>query len=81
MSRGRNWTPAERAIIYAGVCGGLSLARINQLLLDVAVQRQSPRSLPQSSYDWILNKYCPKFLATPSLLGECIEHPRTDADL
>jgi hypothetical protein len=79
MTRGRNWTPAERAIIYAGAIGGLSLERVNELL--ASAQSTSPRSLPAVSYDWIKRSYVPRFATEPALLGECIEHPRPDGDL
>ena len=79
--RGRNWTPAERAIIYAGVIGDLPLSRISELLTNVKAQATSSRDLPQTSYDRIKRKYLPAFAANPSLLGECIEHPRPEGDL
>lgn len=76
-----NWTPAERAIIYAGVCGGLTLERINELLGDLKIQQALPRTLKGSTFESIKRSYCPKFAAQPGLLGECIEHPRLLSEL
>jgi hypothetical protein len=80
-TRGRNWTPAERAIIYAGVFGGLTLERINELLGDLKIQQTSPRTLIDTGYERIKRNYCPKFAADPGLLGECIEHPKPEGEL
>lgn len=69
-------TEAERAIIYAGVMGGLSNDRVNQLLDQV-----SGRPLPPTSFEWVRRKYTPYFLGDLNRLGSAIEHPPTTTQI
>lgn len=48
----RNRTPTERAIIYAGVLGGLTLEEINDLL-----KQTKTRKVPKESYDAMKKAY------------------------
>jgi hypothetical protein len=53
---GKRRHPRHRAIIYAGVLGGMSNDRINELLHEAG-----ERPLPPSSYDSIFKHYVPYF--------------------
>ena len=76
MSTRKKRSEAERAIIFAGVMGGLSNARVNELLSQVKA-----RPLPQTSYNWIVRSYVPFFLGRMERLGAAIEHPPTAAQI
>ena len=69
---GKRRHPAHRAIIYGGVLGGMSNARINELLDEV-----DEPSLPKSSYDSICKHYVPYFEKDMRRLGAAIENPPT----
>ena len=69
---GKRRHPAHRAIIYAGVLGGMSNDRINALLDEVG-----ERALPRSSYDSIREHYVPYFEKDMRRLGVAIEKPPT----
>lgn len=69
---GKRRTEAERAIIYAGVMGGLSNKGVDALLDQVG-----GRPLAPSSYQWVKKQYVPYFQNDPSRLGAAIEHPPT----
>ncbi|NUQ73792.1 MAG: hypothetical protein HUU21_09570 [Polyangiaceae bacterium] len=72
MSTGKRRSEAERAIIYAAVMGGLTNARVDQLLEQVG-----GRPLPPGSYEWVKRSYVPYFLGQLDRLGAAIEHPPT----
>lgn len=65
--------PSSRAIIYAGVVGGLTRAQINQLLNDAGFRNQA---IPQSTYTSLLRNESKAFLRDPKLLGDFIYHPK-----
>jgi len=71
-----DWLPAQRAVVYAGVLGGLSLERINELL-----KAFGPRELSLSTYEWIRREYVPYFLNDLKRLGRSIELPPTSGDI
>ena len=75
--RTRIKTPSERAIIYAGVLGNLTLEQVNDLLVGAGF----PGDLPKSSWEMLHRAYRPRFLEEPVLLGECIYSPRAVGDL
>lgn len=61
MSKKRNYTLGERAIIYTAIAGGLTLEEVNKELEDHQnKQRMLPRSVPESSYKMVKEKYLPK---------------------
>jgi hypothetical protein len=66
-------TPSARAIIFAGVIGGLTREVINQLLADAGLGAQA---IPPATYSSIRANEVPAFLADPQLLGEYIFHPK-----
>jgi len=74
----RNRTPTERAIIYAGILGGLTLDQINGLL-----KQTQTREVPEKSYEAMKKAYFSYWLAgigiTPSegqnKFGDEIFHP------
>jgi hypothetical protein len=68
--------PAERAIIYGGVLGGMEREDVNDLLASVG-----GRDLAVSSYRSIKNHYVPYFGKDLRRLGAAIQHPPTWSDL
>jgi hypothetical protein len=64
-------TPVERAIIYAGVLGGLDKLKIDELLSSANL----PSNVPQSTIDLIKRNEVPAWLKNPDLLGKHIYHP------
>ena len=58
MSRGRNFTVAERAIKIVGVMAGVTLDEINREL-EAEARRcgMAPRLMPQASYDMEATQY------------------------
>lgn len=73
---GKRRTEAERAIIYAGVMGGLSNESVDALLRQVG-----GRPLAPSSYQWVRKQYVRYFLNDPKRLGAAIEHPPTSGQV
>lgn len=81
--RGPNRTPAERAIIFAAVLGGLTLDELNALLPPAT------RKVPESSYQMMRNTYFEAFVkgigTRPSQgrngFGEMLDHPPPMSDL
>ncbi|XXT16681.1 hypothetical protein WME94_41270 [Sorangium sp. So ce429] len=73
---GKRRTEAERAIIYAGVMGGLSNERVDALLRQVG-----GRPLAPGSYQWVKKQYVPYFRNDPSRLGAALEHPPTSGQV
>jgi len=75
--RGPNRTPAERAIIFAAVLGGLTLDELNVLLPPTT------RKVPESSYQMMRNTYFEAFVKAigtqPSQgkngFGKMLDHP------
>lgn len=75
--------PAERAIIFAGVLGGLTRAQINDLLPTNAAR------LPDSSYEMLRNTYFGSMIVGinqgisngPNDFGDMIFHPKPMGDL
>ncbi len=65
--------PSARAIIYAGVIGGLTRLQINKLLNEAGFNSQA---IPQSTYNSILRNEVKAFLLNPKLLGDFIYHPK-----
>ena len=57
----RKYTLGERAIIYSAVAGGVSLKDINETLIgEQQKQGLTLRTMPESSYKMVKNKYIPK---------------------
>lgn len=84
MSKKRNYTIGERAIIYTAIAGGLSLEEVNRELgLYQHEQGMSPRRVPESSYKMIKEKYLPKIgikgmwsqISSPKSLGGLENEP------
>jgi hypothetical protein len=73
---GKRRTEAERAIIYAGVMGGLSNEGVDELLKQVG-----GRALAPSSYNWVTKQYVPYFQNDPKRLGAAIKHPPTSGQV
>ena len=69
---GQRRDPADRAIIYGGILGGLSREEVNKILDKV-----KERELPESSYRSIREHYVPYFKADLSRLGRAIHSPPT----
>lgn len=58
--RGRNWSPAERLIIYRMVLQGNGLYMINQALAAYQQNNSlSHRQVPESSFNMMLKAYLP----------------------
>jgi hypothetical protein len=78
--------PFERAIIYAGVLGGLSLDELNALLLDGS---PGAAKVPESSYRSMRSTYFPHWTAaigdkasvSQNAFGEHIFHPQPWGEL
>lgn len=68
--------PAERAIVFAGLVGNLSLDQVNELLDSVGF-----RHVPQASWEMLNRAYLPEFQKDFKLLGESIHKPRKLGDL
>ena len=73
----RNRKPAERAIIFGALVGGLSLDSTRALLEDAGY---GDRALPDRSWEILKSAYLPKFMVNPHFLGECIYSPRAMGD-
>lgn len=81
---GKIRTPSERAIIYAGVLGGLSIEQIDGLLKPLGFEKLSP-----TSYRMMRRTYFDSMLAgignapSDSLneFGQLIYHPKPMGDL
>jgi hypothetical protein len=82
----RSRTPSERAIIFAGVLGGLSLEQINKLLEPLV---PTAASVPDSSYLMMRKDYFDKMVEgigsrasdETNPFGEMIFHPKPIGDL
>ena len=72
----RNRTEAERSVIFLGTIAGDTLAAIDDRLQSIGA-----RPLPQSSYDELMRRYVPYFLADPARIRAAIVHPPTRSDL
>lgn len=72
--RGRNRKPAERAIIFASLLGGLSLERTRELLKEAGY---GDRDLPERSWILLKDAYLPKFKENLDFVGESIFFPKT----
>ncbi|MYM22882.1 hypothetical protein GTP46_09525 [Duganella sp. FT135W] len=81
---GKKRTPSERAIIYAGVLGGLSIQQIDELLQPLGAGRLNP-----NSYEMLKGTYFSSMvngiggISTDVLnpFGESIYHPKQMGDL
>jgi len=76
MSRQRNYTKGERAIIYLAIAAGESRDGVNTAL---AIEQQktgmSPREVPKASYDLVKNQYLNK--ATFKQIWKQVMHPKS----
>ena len=72
----RNRTPAERAIIYAALMGGLDLEETRELLQSVNLG-----PLPDTSWEMLQRKYLPALQADHRVLGQSIHNPNALGDL
>lgn len=76
MSKKRNYTLGERAIIYTAIAGGLTLEELNaELARHQSKQNLSPRSVPASSYNMVKEKYLPKIKM--KTMWEQIRNPKS----
>lgn len=73
---GNRRKPAERAILLAGLVGGLTLEQVNELLTSTGFT-----SVPMASWEMLNRAYLPAFQKDPKLLGESIYKPRKMGDL
>jgi len=73
----RNRKPAERAIIFGALVGGLSLESTRALLVEAGY---GDRELPDRSWELLNAAYLPRFIKNPHFLGECIYSPRAMGD-
>lgn len=81
--RGPNRTPAERAIIFAAVLGGLTLDELNALLPPTI------RKAPESSYQMMRKTYFQAFVKgigtqpsdSKNAFGKMLDHPPPVSDL
>lgn len=65
--------PAERAIIYGSILGGMTLDEVNELLASVGA-----RKLVESSYRSVRKHYVPYFMRQiEPRLRDAIRHPPT----
>lgn len=74
----RNRKPAERAIIFASLVGGLSLEDTRKLLKEAGY---GDRGLPDRSWVLLNEAYLPRFKENPRLMGESIFAPKPMGDL
>jgi hypothetical protein len=74
----RNRRPAERAIIFAALMGGLTLEETRKLLAEAGY---SDRSLPERSWVLLNEAYLPKFRENHRFMGESIFTPKAMGDL
>lgn len=77
MPRGQPRPAGARAIIYAGAIGGLTLARVNELLKSAG---WATHAVPESTWDMIHRNEVPRFAADPHELGLFIEGPLRVSD-
>lgn len=70
MNRGRR-KPAERAIIYAAVVGGLTIEQTKEMLIEAGFGGR----IPKTSWEMLNRVYLPQFLSDPNFLGESIYKP------
>lgn len=81
---GKKRTPTERAIIYAGVLGGLSIKQIDELLEPLGAAALNP-----NSYAMLQRTYFSSMIAgignqpakSPNAFGDSIYHPQPMGDL
>jgi hypothetical protein len=74
MPKGIPRTPAARAIIYAGIFGGLTFDEVNRLLEEAGFADQA---IPHQIFESIRTNEAPIFRENPTLLGEFIYKPRS----
>jgi len=72
----RNKEPAERAITYAALLGGLTLRQARKLLRDAGFE-----PVNKSSWDIMKRVYAPVFEHDLTLMGESIFRPRSMSNL
>lgn len=70
--------PAERAIIFAALMGGLSLEQTRKLLKDAGF---GDRDLPSRSWVLLNEAYRPRFASNLQFMGESIYSPKPMGDL
>jgi hypothetical protein len=74
MPKGIPRTPAARAIIYAGIFGGLTFDEVNRLLEEAGFADQA---IPHQTFESIRSNEALIFRENPTLLGEFIYKPRS----
>ncbi|MBA5689152.1 hypothetical protein [Rugamonas apoptosis] len=77
-------TPTERAIIFAGVLGGLSREQIDELLNPLGVAALNPSSyamLKSTYFSSMVNGIGQASTDSPNSFGESIFHPKPMGDL
>lgn len=72
MSRGRNYTPAERALQLVCAKAGLSYERFCELMAQS--QGKTPRVSPESSYRMVKESYCTDIETNVEDYSKMLEH-------
>ena len=76
----RQYTLGERAIIYSAIAGGATLKELNEAMLkEQARTGMSQRTVPESSYLMVKNRYIPALGADK--IWEQISNPSTIAQV
>ena len=81
MSRGRNKTPAERALEAICTMAGVSFKEFEELLEKSQGNKASKRDFPESSYDMVRNSYFKNSSINQAQWEELYEHisnPKTN---
>jgi hypothetical protein len=81
MSRGRNKTPAERALEVICSMAGVSFEEFEDLLKKSQGEKAGERSFPESSYEMVRKSYFKDSSITASQWRELYEHlknPKTN---
>ena len=74
MSRGRNKTPAERALEAICTMAGVPFQEFEELLEKSQGNKASKRDFPESSYDMVRNSYFKNSSINQAQWKELYEH-------
>ena len=74
MSRGRNKTPAERALEAICTMAGVSFKEFEELLEKSQGSKASKREFPESSYDMVRKSYFKNSSISQAQWKELYEH-------
>jgi hypothetical protein len=81
---GKKRTPTERAIIYAGILGGLSIEQINELLKPLEVEDLNSASYAMMKgiyFEHMITDIGRKSSNSKNAFGESIYHPKPMGDI